>query len=565
MKGIAASQGIAIGRAFIKTSGIKLEKTFVENTEEEIRRFYAALERSKTQLQEIKEITTDKIGAEEAQIFEAHAMILKDPVLLDGTIDKIRNHSFHSSWAVRETVEEIAQLFKNIEDEYIKERLLDLQDVSARLIENILGIRSFDYSSIAGPAIIVADELTPSDMSRLSLDKALGIITEAGGVTSHTAIMSRVMGLPAIVGVENLLKQVKDRDLVIMDGSTGELFIAPDEETVQKYERKIAEQLEEKDALKQYIGEKTTSSDGFEISIGCNIGSPQDLEAVLRNDGEGIGLFRSEFLYMNRSSMPSEEEQFAAYKAVAEGMEGKPVIIRTLDIGGDKQLSYMDFPKEENPFLGYRAIRYCLEEKEVFRIQLRAMLRASAYGNVKIMLPMVCSVEEVLAAKAELHKAMEELQQRGIDYNPNIELGIMIETPAAAIISDKLAEQVDFFSIGTNDLTQYTLAVDRMNSKISKLYTTYHPAVLSLIKLIIDNANKAGIWVGMCGEAAQDEILVPVFLGFGIHELSVSPPQVLRIRKLISKLNKQDMEHHAKAALMLPTSEQVKDYLNLIK
>ena len=557
MRGIGASQGIAIGKVYVKTSRIKLEKTMAENIEAELARFYFNVEKSKHQLEEIKNITESKIGADEAQIFEAHAMILEDPDLVDRVVAKIKNDRVSASWAVKEAADELALLFQDIEDDYIKERVLDLQDVSLRLVENLLGLKGFDYKSIAESVIIVAEELTPSDISKISTDKVLGIVTETGGATSHTAIMSRVMGLPAIVGAGKLLNAVKDGDILIMNGGTGEFHINPDTTMLDSFQDEKDLQQQQQQAMQSYIGVKTSTIDGFEISVGCNIGSPKDLESVLKNDGEGIGLFRSEFLYMNRNSMPTEEEQFLAYKAAAEAMAGKPVIIRTLDIGGDKQVPYMDFPKEDNPFLGYRAIRYCLEERDVFRLQLRAILRASVFGNIKIMLPMISGVDEIREARLELQKSMRELDDRHLNYNKAIELGIMIETPAAAIISDRLAEEVDFFSIGTNDLTQYTLAVDRMNSKISDLYTPYHPAVLRLIKLVADSAKKAGIWVGMCGEAAQDELLVPVFVGMGLNELSVSPNQVLKIRKLINSLSKSAMEKQIEDILNLPNPMSV--------
>jgi len=561
MKGIGASQGIAIGKIYKKTSRIKIEKTMAENTKAELVKFYSNIEKSKVQLEEIKKITENKIGAEEAKIFEAQEMILEDPDLVEKVVAKIKNDGFSASWAVKDATDELALLFQDIEDDYIKERVLDLQDVSLRLIENILGLKGFEYSSIVEPVIIVADELTPSEISRISTDTILGIITETGGATSHTAIMSRIMGLPAIVGAGGFLNAATNDDMAIMNGSTGEFYINPEANLLERFKKERDFQQQQQQELQSYIGVRTSTIDGFDISVGCNIGSPKDLEAVLKNDGEGIGLFRSEFLYLNRNSMPTEDEQFFAYKAAAEAMSGKSVIIRTLDIGGDKQVPYMDFPKEDNPFLGYRAIRYCLEERDIFRIQLRAMLRASAFGNIKIMLPMISGVDEVREARLELQKSMHELDSRHLDYDKDIELGIMIETPAAAIISDKLAEEVDFFSIGTNDLVQYTLAVDRMNTKISDLYTPYHPAVLRLIELTADNAKKAGIWIGMCGEAAQDELLVPIFVGMGLDELSVSASQVLKIRKLINSLNKVDMEKHVENILTLPNAKSVFDYL----
>lgn len=564
MKAIGASEGIAIGKVYLKASRIKLERTMSENIDAELEKFYSNIERSKQQLEEIKETTKCRIGADEAQIFEAQAMMLEDPDLLARVVAKIKNDGVSAAFAVKEAAEELSSLFRDIEDDYIKERVLDLQDVSIRLIENIMGLKSFEYRDILEPVIIVAEELTPSDISKISTDKVLGIITEIGGVTSHTAIMSRVLGLPAIVGAVGALNATRNNDMLIMNGNTGEYYINPSSTLLENFQMERSFQQEQQNALKSYIGVKTSTLDGFEISIGCNIGFPKDLDAVLKNDGEGIGLFRSEFLYMDRDSMPTEEEQFFAYKAAAEAMSGKPVIIRTLDIGGDKQVSYMNFPKEENPFLGYRAIRYCLEERELFRIQLRAMLRASAFGNIKIMLPMISGVNEVREVRFELQKSMKELDDRQLDYDKHISLGIMIETPAAAIISDKLSEEVDFFSIGTNDLTQYTLAVDRMNSKISDLYTPYHPAVLRLINLAAYNAKKAGIWVGMCGEAAQDELLAPVFVGMGLNELSVSPTQVLKIRKLVNSLSKVEIEKHISNILDLPNPEAVMTYLKSI-
>jgi phosphotransferase system enzyme I (PtsI) len=427
-----------------------------------------------------------------------------------------------------------------------------------------MGLKGAEFCSMKEPGIVIAEELTPSDMTKLDPAWVKGIITESGGVTSHTAIISRVMGIPAVVGAQGILSKVNNEDMVIIDGCSGEILIRPDKAVIEAYQSKLLLERQEQEQLQAYIGKKTISKDGYEISIGCNIGSPKDLEAVLRNDGEGIGLFRSEFLYMDRNAMPDEEEQLAAYKAAAEALDGKAVIIRTLDIGGDKELPYMKLPKEDNPFLGYRAIRYCLEEKDMFRTQLRAILRASSFGKVKIMLPMICSVEEVRKARILLQESMRELDSNAYAYDKDIELGIMIETPAAAMISDVLAKEVDFFSIGTNDLTQYTLAVDRMNSRIASLYTPYHPAVLRSIKLIADNAKEAGIEVGMCGEAAQDELLAPVFMGMGLDELSVSPPQVLKIRKLINSLNKKEWEVHAAKLLKLPDPEEIQRYLKAI-
>ncbi|MDF2520186.1 MAG: ptsP [Clostridia bacterium] len=561
MRGVGASSGIAMGEVFIKASAAKVEKAYTKDVEGEPSRLAAAIEQSREQLDTVIQTTKSKVGVEEAQIFEAHKLMLEDPELVDRTKEKIKIEKVQAHWAVQETVQELLKIFDGIDDEYIKERAADLKDVSERLIDNLLGVNGFNLDSITRPVIIAAKELTPSDMTKLPEGMVLGIITEAGGAVSHTAIISRVMGIPAIVAAEGLMKSVSSGDLLAMDGGKGEYFVNPEADVVRCYEQKISEQQERRKNLQQYIGKRSVTIDGFEISIGCNIGNPRDVDAVLQNDGAGIGLFRSEFLYMERSSLPTEEEQFQAYKQVAEKMNPKPVIIRSLDIGGDKQIPYMDFPKEENPFLGYRAIRYCLEEREIFRTQLRAMLRASAYGKVKIMLPMISTVEEVRAARQELYKAMAELRSDELPFDESIEMGIMIETPAAAVITDKLAEEADFFSIGTNDLTQYTLAVDRMNSKVAMLYSTYHPAVLRLIKLIIDSAKRADVWVGMCGEAAQDERLIPVLLGMGLDELSVSPPQVLKVRKQISCLDKREMEHQVKTILDQSSAADVLKYI----
>lgn len=565
MKGIGAASGIAIGLAMIKESRPQLDNHRIQDPAQELYRLSAAIELSRQQLLELVESANISMGNKEAQIFEAHIMILEDPELMDRVRSKITLEKVNAAWAVQQATAELVETFAAIEDPYIKDRVLDLHDVAERLIENIMGWSSFAIDVVEEGAIVVAKELTPSDMSKLSAGKVAGIATETGGVTSHTAIISRVMGIPAVVAIAGLTEQIKNGDLLIIDGGTGELYVNPESFLIEHYRQRIQQQQEEQRDLQQFIGVKSISEDGYEISIGCNIGSPKDLEAVLKNDGEGIGLFRSEFLYMDRSQMPSEEEQFEAYKAAAESMRGKPVIIRTLDIGGDKQIPYMDFPKEDNPFLGYRAIRYCLQEPELFRIQLRAMLRAGAYGAVKIMLPMISCIEEVRAAKQQLDIAKQELEQRSESFDKTIELGIMIETPGAAMISDMLAKEVDFFSIGTNDLTQYTLAVDRMNSKIADLYTPYHPAVLRLIKLVADNANNAGIWVGMCGEAAQEALLTPLFLGMGLHELSVNPSMVLKLRKQIRSLNKTDMEKHVKQVLSLSSTEAVLKYLESIK
>ncbi|MFZ5354391.1 MAG: phosphoenolpyruvate--protein phosphotransferase [Bacillota bacterium] len=560
MKGLGASQGIAIGRVYIKKTA-ETQKRHITDIERELVSLSNAADASRKQLEEAVRLTFEKLGEKEADIFKAHILLLEDPEFAGSIERKIRENSLCASWAVEETAKELAALFEGIEDEYIKERVSDIRDVSARLIQNLSGSGCSGLGSINEPCIIAAKDITPSDMTELPRDKVLGIVSELGGVTSHTAIMSRVMGIPAVVAADGFLNLVKAGDMLILDGYTGELHINPSENMIAEYRQILEDEERAMTELRQYTGRNTVSRDGAAISIGCNIGTPRDISSVIENDGEGIGLFRSEFLYMDRIAMPSEEEQYEAYKSVVENMRGRAVIIRTLDIGGDKQLPYLNIPKEENPFLGLRAIRYCLLEKDIFRTQLRAILRASAHGEVKLMLPMITGLDELLEARSELNELMTELDRSNIKYDRGIELGIMIETPAAALISDILAEEADFFSIGTNDLIQYTIAVDRMNSSIADLYTPYHPAVLRLIKLVTDNGHKAGKWVGMCGEAAQDEKLVPILLGMGLDELSVSPPKVLKLRRLISGISKEDMKVHADIILKLSNTEAVLRYI----
>ncbi len=564
MRGIAAAPGIAIGRVYVKLSALQIEKRYVLDTEAELQRLKTAIETAKIQLKELISATEERLGAKEAEIFNAHLILLDDPELIDSIQLKLFKNKVNAEWAVKETERELVKLFEEIADEYIRERIADINDVSARLLQNLTGTAAFDPKSLGEKVIITAKDIVPSEMAMLTKEHVLGILTEVGGATSHTAIVARVAGIPAIVGIKGLLEGIKDGALIILDGSTGEVFVEPDEGLIELYGERQRHEEQKLEELKQYIGKATVTLDGFTVELGCNIGAPKDLAAVLENDGEGIGLFRSEFLYMDRCSMPGEEEQLDAYRTVVEGMKNRTVIIRTLDIGGDKQLPYLDIPKEENPFLGLRAIRYCLKDKEIFKVQLRAILRASAFGRVRIMLPMISGIGELREARSIIEAAKLELDSQGLAYDKDIKLGIMIETPAAAIISDILAKEADFFSIGTNDLTQYTLAVDRMNESIAHLYNTYHPAVLRLIKLTIDNAHKHGKWVGMCGEAAQDERLIPILLAMGLDELSVSPPKVLSIRRLIAGLSKKQVERQMDKFLELADAEEVLSFIESI-
>lgn len=565
MKGLGVSPGIGIGKAFvIEKKSMEVLKVNVEDAEKEINKLKSAIELGKSQLNDLYTKTLNEVGEKEAQIFKSHEMMLEDETFISEVETRIKNEKVNAEYALKEVSVYYIKMFDNIEDEYLRERAEDIKDVMTRVIKIILGIKNEDYSMLEKDTIIVAKDLTPSDTAQLEKDKVAAMITEMGGKTSHAAIIARIMGIPTVVGLENITQKIKDNDIIICDGKTGKVIINPNEKQLFFYTQK-KERLEEiNNELKKQAGLPTISKDGFKVALSANIGTPHDVDMVLENDAEGIGLFRSEFIFMNRECQPSEDEQFEEYKEVLQKMGDKPVVIRTLDIGGDKNVPYFDIPAEMNPFLGYRAIRLCLGNVDVFRTQLRAILRASVYGNVKIMFPMISTMKELRDAKKILEKAKQELINDGIPFKDNIEIGIMIEIPSAAIISDLLAKEVDFFSIGTNDLIQYTLAVDRLNSKLSHLYSQYHPAMLRLIKGIIDNAHKAGIWVGMCGEAAGDPKLIPIFLGMGLDEFSMNSPTILSSRYIIRNLNKNEMEKIAEGTLNMETAVEVEDYLSCL-
>ncbi|MFA7550359.1 MAG: phosphoenolpyruvate--protein phosphotransferase, partial [Sedimentibacter sp.] len=534
MKGLGVSPGIGIGKAFIIDKGpINIIKNYVNDAEKEIDRLKAALEMAKEQLNELYISTIDELGEKEAQIFKSHEMMLEDDTFISDVEDRINREGVNAEFALNETSNVYIKMFQSIEDEYLRERSEDIKDVMNRVIRILMGVSSTDFSNIEENSIIVAKDLTPSDTAQLDRTKVAAMITEVGGKTSHAAIIARIMGIPTIVGLNNITDKIKDGDTVICDGKTGKVLINPNAKQLFYYNKKKNIEDDIKNELRNQVGLPSITKDGFKVSLSANIGVPNDVDMALENDAEGIGLFRSEFIFMNRDRQPTEDEQFEQYKEVLVKMGDKPVIIRTMDIGGDKNVPYIDIPKEMNPFLGYRAIRFCLGNVEVFRTQLRAILRASVYGNVKIMIPMISTMKELKDSKKILQQAKDELKSEGIKFKNDIEIGIMIEIPSAAIISDLLAKEVDFFSIGTNDLIQYTMAVDRMNSKLSYLYSQYHPALLRLIKGIIDNAHNAGIWVGMCGEAAGDPKLIPVFVGMGLDEFSMNGPSILRARYIV--------------------------------
>ena len=561
-RGIGASPGIAIGRALVyKEEELKIEKIFVEDIEAEGNKLCNALELTKAQLVEIKEEAMKRLGQDKAAIFEAHIMLLEDPELIAQVENKLKSDKVSAAYAVKEVLDSFIGIFEAIEDEYMRERAADIRDVGSRLLKNLLGRPIVDLSNLTNEVILIARDLTPSDTATMDMEKVLGFITNIGGKTSHTAIMARTLEIPAIVGAGNITETVQTGDCIVFDGEKGIGYINPNKVTFYDFEEKQRRYLEAKKELTTLKDSITITKDGRRVELACNIGTPKDVKGVIENGGEGIGLYRTEFLYMNRSSMPSEAEQYVAYKEVLERMEGKPVIIRTLDIGGDKELPYLNLPKEMNPFLGYRAIRICLAEPEIFKVQLRALLRASLYGNLKIMYPMISSVEEVREANTVLAEVKKELDSEGVAYSKDFEVGIMIEIPSAAVIGDLLIREVDFFSIGTNDLIQYSTAVDRINEKISHLYEPHNPAILRLIKMVIDHAHKAGKWVGMCGEMAGDPKLIPILIGLGLDEFSMSAGSVLAARKIIGELSYEKMKLVAEEALNLPTAEEIKTHI----
>ena len=532
--GTAASNGYAVGHVFVKsTTEISITEKNIDDVEKEKGRFKHALELSKEQLLKIKEHTRKNIGEKEAAVFESHIMFLDDPEFAGAIEKSIEENKINAEKALEKTLHMYLEIFESMKDEYMKERAADIKDVSRRILENLCGQNPNDFKIASDDTVIVSHDLTPSDTAQLDKNKVVAFLTDIGGRTSHSAIMARTLEIPAVVGLKDITGCVKTGDIVIVDGFKGEVIINPDNATLKQYESKKSEYDKEKSELKVLVNKQTVTKNRKIVTVAGNIGKPEDVLKVIENGGEGVGLFRTEFLYMNRDTMPSEEEQFAAYKFAAEKMNGKPVVIRTLDIGGDKKLSYLPMPHEMNPFLGYRAIRLCLGRTDIFKAQLRALLRASVYGNLKIMFPMISSLSEFLSAKDILKQCMDELEKEGIPFNKDLETGIMIEIPSAAIMADELAKYVDFFSIGTNDLIQYTLAADRMNEKVSYLYNPMHPAVLKLIKMTIDAAHKEGKWCAMCGEMAGDEKAVPTLVEYGLDEFSMSASSILKAKQII--------------------------------
>ena len=551
LQGIAASDGIAIAKVYTLTEpDLSFSKVSVEDTENEISRLEKALEVSTKEIELIKETALKNLGEEEAQVFEAHLMVLSDPELVGQVKDAITSQKVNAEHALKEVSDMFISIFAGMEDNpYMQERAADIRDVSKRILANLLGVKIPSPATIKDEVVVVAGDLTPSDTAQLNRQYVKAFVTDIGGRTSHSAIMARSLEIPAIVGTKEITSLAKDGDLIIIDGLSGDVFLNPSEDVVAEYRAKaeaFAAQQAEWEKLKDA---DTFTKDGHQVELAANIGTPKDLEGVIHNGAEGVGLYRTEFLYMDSHDMPTEEDQFEAYKAVLEGMNGKPVVVRTMDIGGDKELPYLPLPHEMNPFLGYRAIRISLNEPEMFRTQLRALLRASVYGKLRIMFPMIATLNDFRGAKALLEEEKAKLVAEGVAVSDDIQVGIMIEIPAAAVLAHQFAKEVDFFSIGTNDLIQYTMAADRMNERVSYLYQPYNPSILTLIKHVIDSAHKEGKWAGMCGEMAGDQTAVPLLVGLGLDEFSMSASSVLKTRSLISKLTLEDMKALADKAI----------------
>ena len=557
LKGKSVSTGIGFGTILIlKDKEKKVEKKIVEDNQKEMERFKKAVDDI---TKETKELIT-KLTGTELDIMNAYLMILQDPTLIEETKNAINNSKYSAEYAVELGFNNVISIFENLDDEYMAGRAKDINDIKNRILDKLFKEESINLSNLNKDTIIVAKELTTSETAKLDFSNVSGIITEIGGMNSHSSIMARTHLIPAIK-LEKATSVFEGGEYIAIDGITGEIYLNPNNEEKEKLLNKKAELEKEKEELQKYKLEETKTKDGYKVEVVANIGTPADTEIALKNTAEGVGLLRSEFLYMDSENMPTEEEQFKAYKEVAEKMQGKTVIIRTLDVGGDKELKYLKLEKEANPFLGYRAIRLCLDNTNIFKTQLRALLKASKYGNISIMFPMISSIEELKEAKKILEECKKELDKENIEYNKNIKVGIMIEIPSAALISYDLAKECDFFSIGTNDLIQYTVAVERGNEKIAKLYTKYHPAVIKLIKKSIDGAHNSGIFCGMCGEAAGDELYIPLLIGLGLDEFSMNSSSILKARKAISKLNKDKCKELAEEILKLSSAEDVENKL----
>ena len=565
LKGIAASDGIAAAKAYMLVQpDLSFSETSIDDPEAEIKRLDDAVEASKSELELIKQKATENLGEEEAQVFEAHLTILADPELLGQIKDKIKNDKVNAEAALKSVTDMFIEMFEAMTDNaYMQERAGDIRDVTKRIMSHLLGVTLPNPALIQEEVVIVAHDLTPSDTAQLDRNYVKGFITDIGGRTSHSAIMSRTLEIPAVVGSGSATTDIQEGEMVIIDGINGDALVDPTDAELADYKQKAADFAAQKEEWARLKDAKSVSADGKEVLLGANIGTPDDVSGANDNGAEAVGLFRSEFLYMNSNELPTEDEQYEAYKAALEGMSGKQVVVRTMDIGGDKELPYLPLPEEQNPFLGYRAIRICLNRQDIFRTQLRALLRASKYGRLAIMFPMIATVQEFKDAKAIFEEEKANLVASGVEVSDDIQVGMMMEIPAAAMIADKLAKYADFFSIGTNDLIQYSMAADRGNERVSYLYQPYNPSILRLIKNIIDASHKEGKWTGMCGEMAGDQIAVPLLLGLGLDEFSMSATSILKTRSLIKKLDSKEMKELADKAVS--DCETVEEVVSLVK
>ncbi|MFJ1627224.1 phosphoenolpyruvate--protein phosphotransferase [Marinilactibacillus psychrotolerans] len=560
VSGIAASDGIAQAKAYLLVEpDLSFDKKTISDIDSEVNRLQAAIDTAKEELANIRSIAAKSLGEEEAQVFDAHAMVLSDPDLIGQTNTVIKNDKVNAEAAFQQTSDNFITMFEAMEDNpYMQERAADIRDVRKRVMSHLLNVKLPTPATIDEEVIIIAEDLTPSDTAQLNKQYVKAFVTNVGGRTSHSAIMARSLEIPAIVGTNNITEMVAEGDFLVVDGMEGDVFINPSESTIETYNKKANEFAELKLEWDRLKDEKSVTKDGKHVELAANIGTPKDLTGVIDNGGEAIGLYRTEFLYMDSKELPTEDEQYTAYKAVLEGMDGKPVVVRTMDIGGDKELPYLELPKEMNPFLGYRAIRVSLDQDEIFRTQLRALLRASVHGTLRIMFPMIATLPEFRDAKAILEEEKANLAKADIKVADDIQVGIMIEIPAAAVLADQFAKEVDFFSIGTNDLIQYTMAADRMNERVSYLYQPYNPSILRLVKNVIDAAHKEGKWAGMCGEMAGDQVAVPLLVGLGLDEFSMSATSILKTRSLLTHLDTAEMKKLSEQALNeCTTAEEV--------
>ncbi|MDD8049637.1 MAG: phosphoenolpyruvate--protein phosphotransferase [Thomasclavelia sp.] len=558
IKGIGASSGIAIAKAYkLVMPDLTVNKVNVDDVDAELKKVADCMESTAKELEAIKEAASKNLSAEEAAVFDAHALVLADPELKTQVEDKIKNEKINAEAALDEVSKQFVAMFESMDDDYFRERAADIKDVSTRLLANLLGKPLPNPALIDEEVVVIADDLTPSDTAQLNKNLVKGFATNIGGRTSHSAIMARSLEIPAVVACKTITGEVKDGDMVVLDGTEGVVILNPSNDQIKEYEKKRDDFNAYKAELKKLVNEKTITTDGHQVELVSNIGGANDIPGVIENGGEGVGLFRTEFLYMESAELPTEERQIEVYKEVLESMKGKPVVVRTLDIGGDKKIDAIDLPEEMNPFLGVRAIRLCFQREDIFRTQLRALLKASIYGELRIMFPMIATLQEFRKAKGILEEEKAKLIKDGVKVSDKIQVGIMIEIPAAAVLADKFAKEVDFFSVGTNDLVQYTFAADRMSAGVSYLYQPFNPSILRLLKHVIDSAHKEGKWAGMCGEMAGEAIAAPLLIGLGLDEFSMSATSILAQRKLINSIDYKSMVDLANKALDCCTMDEV--------